>query len=206
MRRYDFNVEKLARLTGISERFLELFIGGKFNELPSAPYVRGYLREIGKLLNLNGDELWIIYLKDRGDIKSSGEWDKLPSNRFAYGPLLSRSTVIIALVAVVILGYLVVQGGAILDRPALDIMNPRGDSIVVSEPDFLVQGRIGAFAVLTLNGSRVYSNNEEGNFETKVRLQPGLNTFEFKVKRFLGKERVIIHQVLYQSPSSANDQ
>jgi hypothetical protein len=205
MQRYDFNVEKLARLTGISERFLEALINENYKELPSAPYVRGYLREIGKLLSLNGDELWKVYLKGRTEIKSSGEKDKLPSNRFATSsPFWGRSTIIVLLLIIIIAGYLVVRGGSILGQPALEIIKPKQDSLVTNEADFLIQGKTDSFAILTLNGERIYPD-KDGNFETKVRLQNGLNTFEFKVKKLLGRERVIVRQIIYQ-PLSQNSQ
>jgi len=205
MQHYDFNIEKLSRATGISERFLEAFINENFSELPPAPYVRGYLREIGKFLNLNGDELWQIYLKGRNDIKSSGEKDRLPSNRFAFSPFFGRAAIIVFLFLVVVFSYLIVRGGSILGQPSLEIISPKQDFLVTNETDFLIQGKTDTFVILTLNGNRLYPD-KDGNFELKVRLQPGLNSFEFKAKRFLGREKVIVRQIVYQLSQTQNTQ
>ena len=53
-----YNVERLTRITGIPERYIEGLLSGDYDKLPPAPYVRGYLLTIAPLLDLNADELW----------------------------------------------------------------------------------------------------------------------------------------------------
>ena len=40
--------------------------------------------------------------------------------------------------------------------------------------------------------------NEEGYFEKRVQMQPGLNRLKFAVKRYLGQETILEEQVFYQ--------
>ena len=65
-----------------------------------------------------------------------------------------------------------------------------------------VSGNVEVRDTLTLNGEVIYPN-EEGFFEKRVQLEPGLNTLEFKVKRYLGQESSLIKQVFYQPESIA---
>lgn len=196
MRRYDFNVEKLSRLTDISERFLEALIEERFEKLPAVPYARGYIKKIAGLLNLDGEELWEVYLKNRRDIRRSGEKDKLPANRFALSSIFNRSAVIVIVIFILILGYFAVRGGLILSRPEISFSNLEENYTISSEPEINIKGKVKPTDVLTINSNRLYPDSE-GNFETLVRLQPGLNTLEFKVRRFLGEEKTITKQIFY---------
>ena len=58
-----YNIERLTRITGIPERYIEGLINGDYNKLPPAPYVRGYLLAIAPLLDLNAEGLWEEYKK-----------------------------------------------------------------------------------------------------------------------------------------------
>lgn len=196
MRRAGLDVERLGRLTGISERFIGALLEEKLNDLPSAPYVRGYLKRISEVLNLNGEEIWRVYLKDRQEIRRSGEKDKLPANRFAASPLLKRPVVIIILLILVLLVYFLLRSGTIFGQTEINFIG-LGESYVVSPgSEFVIRGTIEPLASLTMNGTRLYPD-EEGYFEVKVQLQPGLNTFEFKVAKFLGEEKTIVKQIFY---------
>ncbi len=85
------NLDKLSQLTGVSERSLALILEERFEKLPSAPYIHGYLLKIAEVLNLDGQKLWQEYLKNNAEIRRSGQEDTLPLNRFAI-PKLNKKT------------------------------------------------------------------------------------------------------------------
>lgn len=198
MRRYSFDVEKLSRLTGIPERFINALIEERWGQLPPVPYARGYLRKVSEILNLNSDEIWQNYLKDRREIRRSGRHDRLPANRFALNPLLNRSLVIFAVIIFLLIVYFILLGGSILGNTEIQIFDFSDDYLVWSNPEFVFRGRVAPLAALTINGSSFYPD-EEGYFEIPVRLQPGLNNFEFKAKKILGREGKVIKQIFYQT-------
>jgi len=92
----------------------------------------------------------------------------LPSNRFAFKKIRTSRIVVLFLVAV-ILAFLGFRFNDILGKPKIDVTVPE-----VIYPD------------------------EEGYFEKRVQLQPGLNRLNFAVKRYLGQETVLEEQVFYQ--------
>src|ERR1700690_1518674 len=75
------SLKKLSDITGISPTHLENMFHGNLENMPSAPYFRGYLMRIGKVLDFDG-EVWWERLRADGLIKNSGELDSLPKNRF----------------------------------------------------------------------------------------------------------------------------
>lgn len=204
MRYYDLNLEKLSRASGISERHLEALLEEKFKQLPSAPYIHGYLNKIAALLNLNGEDLWRVYLKDNQNLRRSGERDQLPPNRFSYRLWLSRPVVLIASGLIVAGLYIFFQTSFFFNKPNLFFDGLANDSLIVAGEKFVFRGRIEAPASLTVNGETV-SIGPDGSFEKTVYLNPGVNVFTFGAKKVLGRELKIIKQIFYEPTTSTTD-
>ena len=197
LRAKNLNVEKLSELTGISERFINLLIEEKFNLLPSAPYVRGYLMKISETLNLDGEKIWQEFLKDNEAVRRSGQRDELPRNRFAIKGLNKKTLLIIIVGAVIIIIYLLLRIPELLSGSQLTLLNIN-ENTVVHEPNFSILGKMNPEDELTINGEVIYPQ-KDGSFEKTITLEPNVNTVTFKVKRFLGKEYVITKQIIYQT-------
>src|SRR3989344_6786171 len=75
-------IKKLADLSHVPERYLEMIRKGDFNSLPSAPYLHGYIIRIGEILDLEGEALWQLFKREHR-VMTSGREDHLPRNRFA---------------------------------------------------------------------------------------------------------------------------
>ena len=60
-----------------------------------------------------------------------------------------------------------------------------------------VTGQVNPGDTLTLNNEVIYPD-KSGRFEKEIQLESGLNTLEFRVKRYLGRETTVVKQVLYQ--------
>ncbi|MDP3999666.1 MAG: helix-turn-helix domain-containing protein [bacterium] len=186
---------RLSQLTGIPDRYLTAFQNLNIGQLPAAPYVRGYLQKIALVLHLNAEELWQLYKKELTP-KTSGALDKLPANRFAIQSL-NKNIVIVAVIIVLGLLYILINANNIFGAPVLKIISPEASIISVTEPIVNLTGKFNIKDKLTINGEETLGN-EGGEFQADFPLQPGLNTIEFKVKRFLGKETVVLRQVLYE--------
>lgn len=198
LRARGLTAEKLAEMTGVSERFLESLIEDKFEALPSLPYVRGYLIKIADALGLDGEELFKEYLKDNEMVKRSGKNDRLPENRFKTPRLTGKLLIPIILILAVIL-YLVLRIPVFGGANGLLLRNLEGEITYSESSVFAVSGRIGDSYKLTLNGERIYPD-EEGNFTAQVELKEGFNTLVFGVKKFLGKEKAVTKQIFYERP------
>ena len=190
--------EKLAGLTGISERYLWAIQNMEIDKLPPSPYVRGYLKKISEVLHLDHEELWQLYKKEL-EHNTSGKYDTLPENRFAIKHLSRRELFSLAVGALLII-YLLLNFPRLIGKPNLIITNPAEPVATTSENTVNLIGELNQRDKLTINGEEIFIN-PDGSFLKIYPLQPGLNTVEFKAKRFLGRETVISKQILYQPNS-----
>lgn len=182
---------KLSEATDVPQRFIASLVNGDFNDLPSLPYIRGYLFKVAGVLEADPNVLWRAF-RESADIRSSGHQDLLPVNRFSLKKVSSKKLWIV-LVAIVLVGFLGLRLNSILGKPTLEVTLPETS---VSQL-IVVAGTVSPGDTLTLNGEVVYPN-EGGNFQKEIQLEPGLNTLEFKVKRRLGRETTVTKQVIYQ--------
>lgn len=195
MEAHEVNISRLAELTDIPERYLIALRDNDVKKLPAAPYIRGYLMKIGQTLDIDGKNLWDIY-KNQSPIKTSGIKDRLPINRFAIKSGNRKMIALGAVLALIIL-FLAWRGNDLLGSPRIDITNPVLNNYVVKTSPITLTGDINSRDKLTINGEEIIVDSS-GHFEKNFPLQPGVNTVEFKVKRFLGKETMVVRQIIYQ--------
>jgi cytoskeletal protein RodZ len=191
----NLNLERLAQMTGVPERYLWAIQNLEIDKLPPAPYVKGYIEKISKALNLHPEELWGLYKKEL-DYKTAGTYDKLPVNRFAI-KYIPKTIQFLIVIAALILIYGLINLSHLLGEPKLVIGNPAAPITTVSENIAVLSGEIKQRDKLTINDEEIFVN-QDGTFSKEYLLQPGFNSIEFKVKRFLGREKTMIRQILYQ--------
>ncbi len=189
------SMQRLHQLTSVPERYLAGILEIDPRNIPALPYVRGYLIKIGEILGLDGEELWKKYKKET-EIKSSGEKDCLPENRYAIKTINRRWTILVVIVVLAI-GYATLNAGRILGRPELTIHSPIQDQTITANTIYNLSGKINPRDTLKINGEEVVVETD-GQFDKFYSLQPGLNTFVFSVKRLLGKEARVVKQLIYQ--------
>lgn len=189
--------EKLSELTNIPKRYITALFENDIKNMPAAPYVRGYLTKIASILGIDSESLYEAY--HRLNLKTSGREDFLPKNRFA----LTKSRKGLAALAGVLLivGYLgSVRLNAALGIPSIDINLPAKvddrDFLETRESVYAVEGKIDAKDSISINNEAI-PTDESGLFFKEIALDKGLNTFEIRVKRFLGRETTIIRKVFY---------
>lgn len=190
------SLEKLAHATGVSERYLNLIVEEKFENLPAAPYIHGYLMKVADVLNLDGKKLWIDYLKDNEIIRRSGERDLLPRNRFAVSSP-GKGFIGFVFAILLIAGFIIIRVVSFYNESGVTLYN-LNDNNIVYVASLNVAGKVNPSDELTLNGELIYPD-EGGNFQKLVDLRPGFNTLVFKIKGFLGKEHAVVKQVFYQT-------
>lgn len=192
----NLNLKKLSEISGIALCHLENLNSGNFDDLPSAPYVRGYLKKIGGILEFNSEEWWQI-LKTQENIKSSGEEDELPKNRFLKNSQTKK--IVAVVVAVIILSYFGFRFSQIFGRPEILLTYPQGEGILTStNPEITIQGTLK-------NGDKILIGNEEipvssdGSWQKIVPLTSSTpNNIEITAKKFLGRETKLTLQIIYE--------
>jgi len=193
---HNITLDKLSDLTNIPKRYLSAIMENDFKEIPAAPYIRGYITKISSALDIESEILLNAY--NKSGLKTSGKEDFLPKNRFAV--VKKKKGWIFALLITVIIIITIPRINTLLGIPSLDINLPEK----VENRDFLetrnqlltIQGKINPKDSIIIHDEFVPVNNE-GLFTKEVLLDAGLNTFEIKVKRFLGREITVIRKVFY---------
>jgi len=198
MKRRNMTLRRLSDLTGISIEHLENFLKDDPDTLPPAPYLRGYLQHLGKALDFD-PELWWDYFRMSAPIRSSGQEDSLPRNRFAPKSISKHYWWLV--VVFLILVYVGFRFSAIFGKPVLSVTEPAQELAQHSEQYIVLLGKLEY-------GDRVFINSESagldsgGNWQKELPLQPGVNTFEIRATKFLGRETTVLRQVIYLPPAA----
>ena len=103
----NISAEKLSDNTGVPKRFIHAFIDPEYTDhhaLPSAPYMRGYLKKIALTLDLNPENTWQTYER-RHAPRQSGHKDYLPKNRFKIESI-NKKNIVIALLSTLLIIYI----------------------------------------------------------------------------------------------------
>jgi cytoskeletal protein RodZ len=190
-----YTLEKLRRETGIADRYLTALFEGNYSKIPAAPYVRGYLVKLSKLLQLDEKTLWDQYRNELA-VVSSGALDKLPTNRYAL-KRINRTWIFIGLLVIFLGVYGAANVNRFLGRPNLMITNPNVETLITTAEIITLAGSIDPEDKLVIDGETVITDTQ-GNFATEYSLSPGLNRIEFSVKKLLGQEMRVTRTVIYQ--------
>lgn len=191
----NLDCEKLAKLTGIPKHFILALQNLEIKKLPAAPYVKGYLKKIAAILELDDKELWQLYEKELTH-KTSGAFDKLPANRFAVRGINKKNAILI-IIGVLLLIYFIFNYKNLFGKPSLEITGPAESAISVENSTYTLTGKISPRDKFTINGAEIFTD-QNGNFQFLYNLQPGINSIEFKVKKLLGAEKKEFRQIIFQ--------
>ncbi len=195
--------EKLAEMTNIPKRYILALQECDERNIPAAPYVRGYLAKIATVLDIDSAPLYAAYKEL--NLKKSGCSDELPRNRFAI--VKSKKGLFLGLFAFLIVTILIgIRLEALLGIPTIEVNIPAKvddrDFLETRDRMFTIEGRIDSKDSLIIEGEPI-PVSAEGRFSKDIPLEAGLNRFEIKVKRFLGKEKTVIRNVFYITDDSS---
>lgn len=198
MKQRGFSARKLSEASGVGMKHVENLCAGNFDELPAAPYLRGYLSSIGRALDFD-PEPWLEQFKKEGVLKVSGGEDALPENRFARkrrGRFIWLGLVVLGLIA-----FFAARFSDILGEPAIAIRSPSQNLTTTDARAVTIEGTFENGNRLTVNGETVPVEND-GSWKKLVSLEPGLNVVEIDGKKFLGRTKKLIRQFVYE-PAAA---
>jgi cytoskeletal protein RodZ len=192
------SIKKLSEATGIAPAHLVALMHGRFDDLPAAPYLRGYLARLGKALDFDGEEWWEKIKKERL-VSNSGPTDALPSNRFIRQS--PAKFIWGGVVAVLIIIYLAFQIPAVFAGPQLSVSFPTQTPYTTSSSTITLTGTVhGADSLSLDNGggdTESVTIAPDGSWQKSVLLQDGPNTFQLVAKKLLGGSTQATEQIFY---------
>ncbi len=200
----EMQTEDIAKETGVPERFIIGFIDGNYKILPAAPYTRGYLNKVCKILELDQSEIWRTYERESSP-KKSGINDTLPMNRFAIKTAGKKIPLLIPIIIVVAI-YLLINGNKLIATPNITISEPLKELTTAYTPSVIIKGRVdNPKDIVSINGASIYVD-EFGEFKKEFFLDQGNNTFDIVAEKFLGRSSKKTVQVIYETPEETETQ
>jgi cytoskeletal protein RodZ len=210
--RKNITLEQAAADTRIREKFLKALEEGDYPSLPGAVYTRGFLRNYAEYLDLDTEELVLLFHQERDGAPP----EPAPKRTFKpYRPVVHKSLIfrpiifvpvlIIAFVAS-FLGYIYYQFTTFATLPKLEIIDPATDGLAASS-EILLRGITVPSARVTITvipGPDFLDihSADDGTFGAKVALSPGSNHLRVEVQSG-GKTNQVIRSIVYQAPTTA---
>ena len=165
---------QLSRLTKIPKETLKFLEKNSFDKLPSATYIKGFIKNCSPVLGLNADETIAVFRRDFKKLKTSKILPQgmvKPLNRnFSPFVILNKTTTALVLAALLLLAYLGISLSQLYQPPKLTVTFP-AESQEVTIP-VLIKGKTDHDAILTLDG-KVINLEPDGSFTTVYRGQAG---------------------------------
>lgn len=185
--------------TKIRGKYLVRLEAGDYQHLPNDIFTRGFVRNYGEFLGLDGEALAKRYETERGGVPQPNKPKIRPigTTKIVVTPRLLAGLVTVAVVGL-IGAYLVWQLSFLSAAPKLTIDTPAEDQVIFgSVVD--VGGQVGSGADLYINNSPVLTDSN-GKFTDKVALTDGLNVITVTAKNRLGKTTVLSRNILAHLP------
>ncbi len=196
-------LDQAAADTRIREKFLKALEDSDYQSLPGAVYTKGFLRNYAEYLDLDADELVVLFHQERGQAEPARTFQPMR-------PIIRRSLIFTpaVLVPVVVLagivlfvGYLYYQFVSFAVPPKLEVTDPPGDAIA-QVASYQIRGRTvpdGRVTVQVFPGPQTVADihpTSDGSFSATVQLNPGANHIVIEVLDVTGKvsrESRIVH-------------
>lgn len=212
--REDHRVSLLeaSRMTKIQVKYLEAIEVGKYELLPAAVYVKGFLKSYAGFLGVPEDAILKLYDRECHIRENLGKVDAprfQPKIPLSFSFSLTPKALLSGVVALVIFGfffYLYSEFSAFVSVPRLIVLEPM-DGASVSAGEIRVKGETDVRAKVMINDGEVVVN-EQGIFEEALRLQSGANTIVVSATNRFGKTRqikVMVEGDFGQSKESSQD-
>lgn len=195
------SLKKLSDMTGIAVNHIENMLRGDFENIPPAPYFRGYLMRLGEALNFDGEAWWLKIKREEG-VGTSGPADALPKNRFIRK---SPTKMIFATAGILVL--LIAFGLSlphILGKPIVTIVSPQVNPYVATVNSVIIQGVVqnaNSLYLITPSASEEITISSDGSWQKDVMLEGGANTFDISAKKLLGGTTNVVEQIIYNPPA-----
>ncbi len=203
MKAQGMNESQLADATGISERFIKLLIKNDLKKLPPAPYLHGYILKIADVVDMDGEKIWERYFKNNNNLRSSGNTDHLPKNRFSVSKINTKIFLgVIVIIAVI--AYFIIRSFLGVDiARELNLEGFNEEPVISEEASYNIKGNISPKYQLKINQQSVYPESD-GDFSKTIDLSPGFNTVMFNIKGPLKREEKIAKEIYYKTDNQEN--
>ncbi len=203
LRRYreeaGLSLERFEQLTKIPRSVLQHLESDNLEKLPGDFYIRKYLRLYAQYLKLKESKLVAKY-EEQVEVGPAPTPQAPPQaqQRLIITPQLLKLGAI-ALIAVLIVGYLVLQVRNIFEEPFLIVTVPSED-LVITDNFIEIRGQAEKEADVYINNKQIFTD-ARGYFQTTLDLQQGINILRISAQKKHSQESIIFREILVQPPA-----
>lgn len=160
--------------TRIRSKFLEAIENNDFSKLPPGTFAKGFIKNYATFLGLSPEDTLAFYRRQVHEDKPKPAPER---KTIKYGFSLTPqiiTTISVSILIILFFGYLIFSYFKYAGSPTLVVNSPANNQTINVEQVEII-GKTDPEATLSINNETV-NLNENGSFDTKISLQPGLNT------------------------------
>ena len=188
-----YSLAFLEEKTKIKKEFIGAIETEGWKSLPEFPVVSGFVKSLASYLKLETEFIGALLKRDyppkalaispKPDVTETMFWT--PKHTFFVG---------IAVILVLVVGYLGFQYYKFLSPPGLEILEPK-DGAVIKTREVIVSGKTDPDAVLVINNQPVLLE-EDGKFTAKIEIFEKTQEIVVSAKARSGKETTITRKII----------
>ena len=194
----NLTIQRFSQLSGIPEKTVLTLEQDRFQDFPSDPYVRGFLKKYANVCGVSYEHLESLWQSMR-QARRSGQSDALPHNRFRAPSTLPWKLLSVhplAVVAALVFAYIAFQAVYL----ALPVRIKVQALPMVAQTPVQLRGSVWGFVrSLTVNGDPVDLHG--GSFSYALALHGGPNVVELEASNFFRRVSRTQVIVVYQTPT-----
>lgn len=170
--------ESLAQTIRVKEPFLAALEENRFEDLPAAVFVKGYIKSYARVLQFDAEPMLALLRRDfKESAKGSLEAQDFLKPAFRKGlapsPIRLATSGVIGLFVVLFL-YIGIRWYGFISPPSLEVFEPTEDALVSAQ--ILVKGLTEPDTLVTINAQPVQTA-ADGSFEAPISLpNEGIST------------------------------
>lgn len=190
-------LEDIEKQIRIRKKFLSALEENAWHELPSLPYIKGFLRNYSNFLNLRPEEIIAIFRRqfseqEKAGLLPEGLTHPLDEPVIHFTPQIAVIGIIVSFI-IFFFGYLFFQYKIYTSPPNLTVNSP-AEGQVISSANIQVSGKTDSDAVISVNNIKI-AINQSGEFTTTLILPPGINPIVIESTSKYGKKKTITRTI-----------
>lgn len=206
----NLTYDEISEIIKINPEYLEALENAEYSKFPSEVYVKGFLRNYARFLNIEPEHALALYRREREKAIAKpklGVGEKIKRSKLNFslttGKLIAIGAFLVSLITVFYIGNYVLD---IYKTPTLELRKPvqvtanETGNYVTSETVLKLEGLSEIGNKLSINGQEYRVNSFE-QFTVDLTLTEGLNEIRISSQNQINRRSEILLNVLYNSQS-----
>lgn len=198
----DVSLEELSTATKIRIDYLESIESDNFSKLPSAAFVKGFIRSYALAFEQDPEKALAIFRRDfdqnnQGKVVPRGLAQPINTGEGFWSPR-TTSFVFGGFLLLLVVGYMLNQVLTLVSAPKIVVESPLEQQVFLQQ-EVSVIGKTHSDASVFINDQSVILDSD-GRFSTTVQLEPGTQQITIEARSRDGKVSQETRTITVESP------